>query len=540
MAEGVGGIRNAGGQDRQSIRAAPRGLPLFFPVRKNLRRAEKLLRNMSVVAEIQSAIAIIRKHASGTRGGLEQLAHGDADVYAARPGSGQASYFRRYSPGTILDVLGDTDYEFPASGIDAGRYVTVLQAELRAIASRLVMPEFMLTSDASNANYASTMVAEGPAMRMFDRMQQDMIEDDLGVMEHVLESAVQGGRLPATTLALVEVRAVPPTLAVRDRLQEAQADQILVRNGAMSVETMAMRNGLSPEHEQQLIARRAAVREHNFNPDEPRDEKGRWTTGGSGNSDRLRPQFNINDFRHDFSRYLSILNRALGEHKSLPPKERRLRQEIVTAALNGKIRFDPNRDPKPAHWEKDNDGNYVLRPGHVAAGLEDRVYNNGAPTGCKMASKSLFLEGISKLAESEGQGERFDREYSGKPLNDILPDQQSNDLHKFTDHPGDLSAPQFVPGDRLWMKNHRYDPKEDPEGHEGSNVIYIGKDNDGNPLFIHTTLDPNESESDVVTYKDLRNQVRGYSAEGRQDKPENYRFEERYKPRVPEWMKKGN
>ena len=30
-----------------------RGLPLFYPVRKNLRRAEKLLRNMSVVAEIQ-------------------------------------------------------------------------------------------------------------------------------------------------------------------------------------------------------------------------------------------------------------------------------------------------------------------------------------------------------------------------------------------------------------------------------------------------------------------------------------------------------
>ncbi|HEX4150198.1 MAG TPA: phage portal protein, partial [Pirellulales bacterium] len=44
-----------------------RGLPLFYPVRKNLRRAERLLRNMSVVAEIQSAIALIRKHRNGTR-----------------------------------------------------------------------------------------------------------------------------------------------------------------------------------------------------------------------------------------------------------------------------------------------------------------------------------------------------------------------------------------------------------------------------------------------------------------------------------------
>ena len=53
-----------------------RGLPLFFPVRKNLRRAEKLLRNMSVVAEIQSAIAMIRKHQAATAAGLEQFVAG--------------------------------------------------------------------------------------------------------------------------------------------------------------------------------------------------------------------------------------------------------------------------------------------------------------------------------------------------------------------------------------------------------------------------------------------------------------------------------
>jgi hypothetical protein len=35
----------------------------------NLRRAEKLLRNMSVVAEIQSAIALIHKHQGGIRSG---------------------------------------------------------------------------------------------------------------------------------------------------------------------------------------------------------------------------------------------------------------------------------------------------------------------------------------------------------------------------------------------------------------------------------------------------------------------------------------
>jgi len=129
----------------------------------------------------------------------------------------------------------------------------VLQAELRAIAARLVMPEFMLSSDASNANYASTMVAEGPAVRMFQRLQQEMIEDDVAVMRRVVRAAVESGRLPGEALTSVSIHGIPPTLAVRDRLREAQADQILVRNKAMSVQTMAIRHGLEGEKEQELI-----------------------------------------------------------------------------------------------------------------------------------------------------------------------------------------------------------------------------------------------------------------------------------------------
>jgi capsid protein len=156
-----------------------------------------------------------------------------------------------------LDAVSGTEYEFPAAGIDAGRYVAVLQAELRAIASRLVMPEFMLTSDASNANYSSTMVAEGPAVKMFERLQHEMLEDDIELLWRVLRHAVEAGRLSVEVLRVIEIRGVPPRLAVRDRLKDAQADQILVRNGAMSIQTMAMRNGLEPEQEEHLIRQKA-------------------------------------------------------------------------------------------------------------------------------------------------------------------------------------------------------------------------------------------------------------------------------------------
>ena len=230
-----------------------RGLPLFYPVRKNLRRAEKLLRNMSVVAGIQSAIAVIRKHASGTRGTVQQFVQDQAEASVTGRSTGRTSHFQRYAPGTILDAFAGMDYEFPAAAIDASRYVAVLQAELRAIAARLVMPEFMLTSDASNANYASTMVAEGPAVRMFQRLQHEMIEEDLEVMRRVVAAAIAAGRLPRGALEDVEIQGVPPSLAVRDRFKEAHADEILLRNGAMSVQTMAVRHGLDPDRERRLI-----------------------------------------------------------------------------------------------------------------------------------------------------------------------------------------------------------------------------------------------------------------------------------------------
>ncbi len=107
-----------------------RGLPLFYPVRKNLRRAEKLLRNMSVVAEIQSAIALVRKHRGATRASVQQFASSQADVSVTSPATGQTTNYRRFGPGTILDSHGGIEYDFPTAGLDAGNFVTILQAEL--------------------------------------------------------------------------------------------------------------------------------------------------------------------------------------------------------------------------------------------------------------------------------------------------------------------------------------------------------------------------------------------------------------------------
>lgn len=227
-----------------------RGVPLFYPVYKNLGRAERLLRNMSVVAEIQAAIAMIRKRTGATSSTVQDMVANTADQTITNTNATHSTrYFRHYAPGTIIDSNQSMEYEFPSMKVNPGAYVPVLQAILRAIASRLVMPEFMLTSDASNANYASTMVAEGPAYKQLQRLQWDAIEDDLEVFDKVLDAAVASGRLSQELRDVIEIDVEPPRFETQDRNMEVQADVALVREKIMSRHTAQLRHDLDPEKE---------------------------------------------------------------------------------------------------------------------------------------------------------------------------------------------------------------------------------------------------------------------------------------------------
>ena len=263
-----------------------RGVPLYYPVRRNLRRAEKLLRNMTVVADIQSAIAMIRKHPGSNQTGIETLRTNQADKQVTNTRTGTTTYHQHWAPGTILDTV-NTEYDFPTTGVNAANFVTILQAELRAIASRLVMPEFMLTSDASNANYSSTMVAEGPAVKMFQRLQWDMIEDDLEVMDQVLDAAVVGGALSAELRDRIEVDVEPPRVETRNRKEWADETVMLVNGKIMSVHTARLRHELDPEFEAEQIEQDDEKKQERadafFGMAKPGDDKGDDDEGGNKN-----------------------------------------------------------------------------------------------------------------------------------------------------------------------------------------------------------------------------------------------------------------
>lgn len=232
-----------------------RGLPTTWAMRQQLMDAAHLLKNIAVTAQIQTSIALIRRHMGGTATGAQAMRASAATWTQTDSRTGKTDYHQKRKPGAIIDAPANTEYDFPASGLDVEKYGAGVQAILRGAAARVCFPEFMFTSDASNANYASTMVAEGPAVRMFQRRQKVHKDADLEVLWKVLEYKAESGLIDASILERVEIQTEPPTVNVRDEKAEAETNSILHEKKILSPQTWAAKAGLEYEQEQENIER---------------------------------------------------------------------------------------------------------------------------------------------------------------------------------------------------------------------------------------------------------------------------------------------
>jgi hypothetical protein len=252
--------------------SSPRGLPVFYALQGHLNDAVRTLKATGRIVEFRARIAMIRRHVNATRDMVQQatefMRSEDRSAQSSAAHSGQSRGVRTarmYPYAAIIDTSDATDYQFPSEAAPVDKNVAAIQAELRAAAAALGMPEYMLSGDASNANYASTMVAEGPAVKTFEEMQAALVEADVEVLERALVVAAAAGRIAAATaddvLDLVSVQAEPPLIKSENRLQEVQADQLLLSSGVMSRATFAARHGLVYAEEKSRMEEEMTVAE---------------------------------------------------------------------------------------------------------------------------------------------------------------------------------------------------------------------------------------------------------------------------------------
>jgi len=226
-----------------------RGVPTLWCVRDQLLRAQKLLRNMSKVAEIQAAIAVIREHEGNISStGIQALLDAQTQGTSKDPVTRQTINKMRIQEGSIVDSPAGVKWHFPAASSSLQQFVGALQAILRSIAASVNFPEFMFTADASNANFASTMVAVSPSVKTFEAWQAYYGGKFKHVVRRVLTEAVRVGRLPAEALFL-RVDVTGPVVDSRDPVMQAQARSLDIQSGVLSVQTACAERGLDYEQE---------------------------------------------------------------------------------------------------------------------------------------------------------------------------------------------------------------------------------------------------------------------------------------------------
>lgn len=250
-----------------------RGLPDLWPVRRTLWQAERVLNNTAEGVCVQAAIAGVRKHASTTSNSqISDLAtSGKLDQQQTVQTGGGYSRTLNYSsirPGAVLDIRGYDWDSGPLGSERAQWFLLAMNACCRIAGTRWSMPEYMVASDASNGNMASTFVAGDPFVKHCQRRQREHGAAVRNLLWKMLRLAYAAGRINAPSWEvveqLVEITYTGQTIEVRDLGAETERNAALASAGLLSDATWAAREGLDLGEERKLGAKKAATAASQF------------------------------------------------------------------------------------------------------------------------------------------------------------------------------------------------------------------------------------------------------------------------------------
>jgi len=133
------------------------------------------------------------------------------------------------------------------------------------IASKLGLAEYMVSADASNANYSSQMVSESPAVKNFENWQAFFKGEFELIFEKVIEAGINDGKLPQQSKETGddgEVIDIPtkttcsmafPTLIARNLKEDTEAYVTHQAMGIASERTIASKLGYDYDQEKELM-----------------------------------------------------------------------------------------------------------------------------------------------------------------------------------------------------------------------------------------------------------------------------------------------
>ncbi|WP_459555314.1 phage portal protein [Lacunimicrobium album] len=216
-----------------------RGVSLLASIIDNIQQFESWMEIELAARKLQTSIVLWRK-ISGSPGQVT------SQVEEMSSAGHAATRREQYRPGSIITTSSGTEMKFLQPDTNFGDAVPLGRMLLLSTSAGVGLPEFMVTSDASNSNYSSTMVSEGPAVKVFEAEQEQLLGELERLWRWVMNDAVMMGLLPEDMFERLEPSWSKPKLVVKDRPREREADVKLVESKILSKAEVARREGVEP------------------------------------------------------------------------------------------------------------------------------------------------------------------------------------------------------------------------------------------------------------------------------------------------------
>lgn len=237
---------------RNVLGSDARGLTLYWPVREELTWSKRLLANLMRVSSFQAAFGAIRTIDASH--GSDAVRAYLSSVQAGTAGGAPEKF--DFPAASIITKPSSINYEFPETGAGLVNHIEVLVQLLRSCSSGMKLPEFMLTANVSEGNFASTLVSEGPFHKAMGYEQNLMMTEDRRILYQALRYGALNGveGLTDSDIDDITLAIEPPRVQTRNRKEDFEIQNALYKQGLYSGKSLDASEGHDFGREQAQIA----------------------------------------------------------------------------------------------------------------------------------------------------------------------------------------------------------------------------------------------------------------------------------------------
>ena len=219
-----------------------RGWPIIYDAEPLFTDYANFIGDRALLNRFRSTVLMFKEYKGLGPAQIRQVRDAVKSGTLTRADGSSAPFITFGNRGRIIEHPDTEKYEFKSPNVGGS------DAEVDGRTMRLLLavffsfPEYVMTSDASNANFASTAVAESPGVKALEAWQECYADQLSEFIPWVMD---EPDAEPEFTF---------PSLVVRDEAQITQARAVRFNNGVLSSQTWMEMDGLDPRREMQRIA----------------------------------------------------------------------------------------------------------------------------------------------------------------------------------------------------------------------------------------------------------------------------------------------